>query len=182
MSPCLQTDPLGSCFAIWWGQPFRVLYPRLLWKLDMTSRDIPHVFLAFFATVTQCFKSALVVVFLLRYSVLPRNTKISGLGFVFWQTLEGSFVFPVKVAGWVWGEGWRKEACKVLVRVWWWGRMRCPGYRDVNIACHTLFMSGCSFTLRWHRLVHRPGPRCAKPCPRSSRQSNCPLLFTLYVA
>lgn len=80
------------------------------------------------------------------------------------------------------GEGWRKQACEVLVRVRG-EATRHPGPRDVSVACHALLAARCSSTLRRHRLErHRPRPGCAEPCPSSSRRSNCPLLFALYVA
>lgn len=75
--------------------------PEATLKLDMTCCDIPRVFLAFFAPVAQCFNSALVVVFLLPYSVLPRNTKIGGFGVWFFSAGSGGELhFPGEESRW----------------------------------------------------------------------------------
>lgn len=132
----------------------------------MTSCDTPHVFLAFFASVAQCFKSALVVVFLLLYSVLPRSTNIFGFGFVFLADSGGELHFSGE-GGRMGVRGWGKQACEGLVSVVTRGNEtpRVPGrFHRLPYAVHLQVL----LYPAWHRLAHRPGPRSAKPCPDSS--------------
>lgn len=102
---------MGYAESMFTDRSFRILLCLLIRTAlpspvpEATCCDIPRVFLAFFAPVAQCFNSALVVVFLLPYSVLPRNTKIGGFGVWFFSAGSGGELHFL-------GEGSRWDAVK----------------------------------------------------------------------